>query len=64
MNKDYVKKTVVTIPKGFFCARYMCGDCIYLNLNDSNKYGEYYCGRKGRDYPPDDTTCNDFVEKR
>lgn len=60
MKKDDANKTVVTIPEGYFCAGYVCADCIYMDLRDKNKYGECYCGEHRKYYPPSDLTCSSF----
>lgn len=37
-----------------------CGECKYLNLEDKNRYGDYYCAIKHKYYPISDTTCSSF----
>lgn len=39
---------------------YCCADCIYMDLNDENSYGDYWCGRRRKYYPGGDSTCSDF----
>jgi hypothetical protein len=50
------------LPQGE-CAARCCGDCLYMDLNDENSYGDYYCGRKKRYYPAGDKICGEFEEK-
>ena len=40
-----------------------CADCAKMNLNDENKWGEFWCGERGRYYPGSDSTCSYFVER-
>lgn len=39
---------------------YCCADCVYMDLNDENSYGDYWCGRRRKYYPGGDSTCSDF----
>lgn len=36
-----------------------CSECVHMNINDENSYGEFYCGKKGRYYPGSYSPCND-----
>lgn len=38
-----------------------CIDCRYLDNNDKNKYGEYYCPEVRRYVDPSDYTCRYYV---
>ena len=40
-----------------------CADCAKLDLNDINKYGEFYCGERNHYYPGGDSICGYFVER-
>lgn len=57
------KNDNVKIPEGFFCSGRCCADCVYMDLNDENKYGDYYCGKKQRYYPGGDSVCSNFQWK-
>lgn len=39
---------------------YCCADCVYMDLNDENSYGDYWCGKRNKYYPGGDNTCSDF----
>lgn len=57
---------VVLKAEGKFCANY-CGDCIYLDRNDSNGKGEYYCPRMAEGsfwsyVSPGEKACRHFRE--
>lgn len=60
-----MKKAVfeLTVTKEAICCGKCCGDCLYMDLNDSNRYGDYYCGKKGKYYPASDRTCGEFQWK-
>lgn len=40
-----------------------CADCAKMDLNDTNKYGEFWCGERNRYYPGSDSTCSYFVDR-
>lgn len=40
-----------------------CADCAKLNLNDQNRYGEFWCGERKKYYPGSDSICNDFIAR-
>lgn len=42
---------------------YCCADCAKLNLNDTNSYGEYWCGEHHTYYPGSDNTCSYFIPR-
>ena len=42
---------------------YCCADCAKLNLNDQNKWGEFWCGERGHYYPGSDSICSYFVAR-
>ena len=42
---------------------YCCADCVYMDLNDENSYGDYWCGNRRKYYPGGDSTCSDFVPR-
>lgn len=52
----------IVFCNGKLCGR-CCGDCLYMDLNDEDDYGDYYCGRKRKYYPAGDKTCGEFEEK-
>lgn len=42
---------------------YNCGDCAWLDFNDQNRWGEYWCPQKRTYYRADSRSCsNDFVK--
>lgn len=45
------KRKTLNIPEGEYCG-YCCGDCIYMDLNYKNDYGEAWCGKYERYYSP------------
>lgn len=42
------EQKIVIIPEGEYC----CGDCVYMDLNYKNNYGEAWCGKYKRYYSP------------
>ena len=40
-----------------------CADCAKMNLNDQNRWGEFWCGERGHYYPGSDSVCGYFVER-
>ena len=40
-----------------------CADCAKMNLNDQNRWGEFWCGERGHYYPGSDSICGYFVER-
>lgn len=38
-----------------------CIDCLYLDKDDKNKYGEYYCPEERKYVDPSSYTCKYFV---
>ena len=63
MNKKVITEEIL-IPK-IICCGYCCGDCIYMDLNSTNTYGEAWCGKRQKYYPPADNAsyCNEFHER-
>ena len=39
-----------------------CADCAYMDLNDSNSYGDYWCGYYKKYYPGGDSACSNFKD--
>lgn len=39
---------------------YCCADCVYMDKNDENSYGDFWCGKHRKYYPGGDNTCSDF----
>ena len=39
---------------------YCCADCAYMDLNDTNSYGDYWCGYYRKYYPGSDSACSNF----
>ncbi len=38
-----------------------CSECKFLDLNDKDRYGDYYCTIKHKYYPLGDSTCGSFT---
>lgn len=38
----------------------VCGDCIYMDNYDRDKWGQCYCGKRGHYYPAGSSACNYF----
>ncbi len=60
---ENVKKNV-KLPEGICCG-YCCADCEYMDLYSKNNYGEAWCGKYGKYYPPSGSvsSCSYFVAK-
>lgn len=41
----------------------VCGDCRYMSQSDSNKWGEYWCGKRGHYYEAGSSACSDYSER-
>lgn len=39
-----------------------CADCAYMDLNDSNSNGDYWCGYHRKYYPGSDSACSHFQD--
>ena len=42
---------------------YNCSDCDFMDLKDTNRYGECYCSKRRHYYKKSDTACNYFQRK-
>lgn len=62
-NENTEKKAFV-LPEGMMC-QYCCGDCIFMDLSSTNKYGEAWCGKRRKYYKPSDAAryCQYFTAK-
>ena len=58
-----VRNKIVNLPQGRFRWSYCCGDCIFMNLNDRDKWGDCWCGKKRKYYPSSDGVCRDFQDR-
>ena len=56
-------KFIINENEQLVCCGKCCGDCLYMDLNDKDKYGDYYCGKKREYYPASDNTCGEFEWK-
>ena len=59
------KNIIVEIPRGRCCS-YCCGDCIYMNMNYINDYGEAWCEQYKKYYSTasNANSCDYYVERR
>jgi hypothetical protein len=56
-----LEKIKISILKGrLIIMDYCCADCVYMDLNDENSYGDYWCEKRGKYYPGGDNTCSYF----
>lgn len=39
---------------------YCCADCVYMDINDENDYGDFWCGNHRKYYPGSDNPCSSF----
>ena len=39
---------------------YCCADCVYMDTNDENSYGDFWCGNHRKYYPGSDNPCSSF----
>ena len=39
-----------------------CADCAYMDLNDTNSYGYYWCGYYRKYYPGSDSACSNYKD--
>ena len=62
-KNTHEEKNAVKMCEGTLCAK-CCGDCLYIDLNDSNSWGDYYCGKKRKYYPAGDSACGEFDWRR
>ena len=44
----------VKLPQGK-CSGRLCGECIWLDRNSQNKYGEFWCAKDGKYYAATET---------
>lgn len=42
---------------------YNCSDCDFMDLTDTNRYGECYCSKRRHYYKKSDTACNYFQKE-
>lgn len=58
-----ISNNMFLLPTDGCCHYKTCGDCVYMDLSDTNRYGDCYCGKKRKYYPPADSTCSNFEWK-
>ena len=53
-------ENTIQIPACDLCA--CCADCIYMDTNDRNSWGDCFCGYHRKYYPASDRACGHFRE--
>ena len=64
MNLENGQKKVC-LPEGACRWGYCCADCVYMNLSDTNGYGECWCAHLSRyNSPADSNVCYGYFKER